>query len=94
MFNRVHTPIFKISTSYLNFHQTLHLGKISQLSYRSNLVQYLECRYSRFPYSREGIEFTSVLLQKPIRVKRGSFSYDYVVKILASRFPRHNFHGS
>jgi hypothetical protein len=94
MFNRSHTSIFEIFKSYLNFYRISHLGKVSQLSFCANLVQYFECEYSRFPYSREGIDFTSVLSEKPIRVKQGFISKDYVIRMFISDSHRYNFYGS
>jgi len=44
MFNRVHTSIFKISTSYLNFYSIPHLGKRSKLPLINDVSRYFEPR--------------------------------------------------
>jgi hypothetical protein len=47
MFNRVHTPIFKISASYLNSYESSHLGKRRGVFISLDLPQDFVSKFSK-----------------------------------------------
>ena len=93
MFNRLHTPIFKISTSYLNFYKSLHLGKrclITDNRYNHLILEVVHSR-QQVPGVATFKSYEKVTIHKKRAFVRPSFSI-LLINVAKSNGRRHRFH--